>query len=117
MSSQILEIFNELAELRAMIRQAVALATAPPPAASAIPKYYKFPEDIVTMTGGHIPVGTIRRWKTAGYLRTTKLGSRSFVTPADWQWFMDRHQQLMAASPNNRGASIAKSRQDGLALQ
>lgn len=77
----------------------------------AIPRYYKFPEDIVTMTGGHIPVGTIRSWKTAGYLRTFKIGRRTFVKPEDWQWFIDNHGELMAAAPNNLGAKMIEKKE------
>lgn len=76
--------------------------------APALPRYYKFPEDIITMTGGHIPTGTILGWKTAGYLRTFKIGRRAYVRPEDWQWFLDNHAELMAAAENSRGKKLGR---------
>ena len=73
-----------------------------------LPIYYKFPEDIMNMTGGYIAEATIRSWKSAGYLRTVKIGSKSFVTPDDWEWFLAHHKELMARSPRNRGIRLSK---------
>ena len=61
-----------------------------------LPRLYKFPEDIYAILGGHVPESTIRSWKHAGYLRTRKIGIRTFVTQESWQWFLDNHKELMA---------------------
>ena len=91
MSSQTAEILSELAQLRALVTQAIVPDSHSRPGGDVLPQYFKFPEDIITMTGGHVPEGTIRRWKTDGYLRTIKIGRRSFVTPEAWKWFLKNH--------------------------
>jgi hypothetical protein len=98
-----------LPEFLAAIAEQVAAKLKDRLPTAGLPQYYKFPEDIISMTGGHIPVGTIRAWKTDGYLRTFKLGRRTFVRPEDWQWFIDNHLTLMAARENNRGARLGKA--------
>lgn len=75
-----------------------------------LPVYYKFPEDVINMTGGYIAEATIRSWKSAGYLRTVKIGSKSFVKPDDWEWFLAHHKELMARSPRNRGTRFSKKK-------
>jgi len=71
-----------------------------------LPVYYKFPEDIIEMTGGHIAESTIRSWKSAGYLRTFKIGTKTYVKPEDWEWFLAHHKELMARHPRNRGVRL-----------
>ena len=73
-----------------------------------LPVYYKFPEDIINITGGYVAEATIRGWKSAGYLRTVKIGSKSFVKPDDWEWFLAHHRELMANNPRNRGIRFSK---------
>ena len=63
-----------------------------------LPVLYAFPEDIFTILRGKVKESTIRAWKTKGYLRTEKIGIRSFVTPEDWQWFRVNHKELMTAN-------------------
>jgi len=77
-----------------------------------LPVYYKFPEDIVSMTGGYIAETTIRGWKSAGYLRTVKIGAKSFVKPEDWEWFLLHHKNLMAKNPRNRGVRFSQKRKN-----
>lgn len=101
---------GDLPKLVAVIAEHVAEDVASRLRIAALPTYYKFPEDIITMTGEHIPVGTILSWKTLGYLRTFKIGRRAFVRPEDWQWFLDNNAELMAAAPNNRKAKLVKGR-------
>jgi hypothetical protein len=95
-------------ELQAVVMGAVQAAMASGGVTVAqLPRLYKFPEDIHTMLGGHVATPTIRGWKTSGYLRTTKIGAKSFVAPEAWQWFIDNHKELMAKEPRNRGSRLA----------
>ena len=71
-------------------------------------RYLKFPEEIIEITGGYIAESTIRGWKSKGYLRTIKIGTKSFVTPVDWDWFIDNHRELMAKHPDNRKDKMRK---------
>ena len=64
--------------------------------------YLKFPEDIVTITGGYIAESTVRSWKTQGFLKTIKIGTKTYVRPDDWEWFVANHRKLMAKSKRNR---------------
>ena len=73
-----------------------------------LPVYYKFPEDIINITGGYIAEATIRSWKSAGYLRTVKIGTKAYVKPDDWEWFIANHKELMASNPRNRGIRFSK---------
>ena len=75
-----------------------------------LPIYYKFPEDIMNMTGGYIAEATIRSWKSAGYLRTVKIGTKAFVKPDDWEWFLVHHKELMAKNPRNRRIQFSKKK-------
>jgi len=92
---------EELVELMEVVARSVTAAVRE--TQYKLPVYYKFPEDIVNMTGGYIAVSTIRGWKSAGYLRTVKIGSKTFVRPEDWEWFLEHHRELMARSPRSRG--------------
>lgn len=93
-------------QLSSLIDQVTKQLTAVLAPSAGLPVCYKFPEDIITITGGHIPVGTIRGWKTRGYLRTIKIGRRSFVTHDSWEWFLTYHGELMAAAGDTRSAKI-----------
>lgn len=107
MAGEIIIPEGELPKLLAAIAEQVAarigVQLAP------LPRYYKFPEDIVTMTGGHIPTGTILGWKTSGFLRTFKIGRRAYVDAKSWQWFLDNHAKLMAKAPNSRRLKLVRS--------
>ena len=89
-------------ELTDLIKRATEQAVSE--LSARLPRMYKFPEDIVLILGGYVPVGTIRHWKTAGYLHTTPVGARSYVTEEQWQWFIDNHKALMSRAKRNRGA-------------
>lgn len=106
MSGEIIIPQGDLPKLLAAIAEQVAARIGGQ--LSPLPRYYKFPEDIITMTGGHIPTGTILGWKTSGYLRTFKIGRRAYVEPQAWQWFLDNHGELMAAAENNRGRRLGR---------
>jgi len=105
---QLIIASGDLPKFMAEIAEQVAARVSAQIQAPRLPQYYKFPEDIISMTGGHIPTGTILGWKTSGYLRTFKIGRRAFVKPTDWQWFLDNHSELMAAAPSNRGVKMAR---------
>ena len=93
---------RELVELMEMVARTVTDAVREKSQLN-LPAYYKFPEDIINMTGGYVAKATIRGWKSAGYLRTVKISSKSFVKPDDWEWFLANHKELMAKSSRNRG--------------
>lgn len=94
------EVSSDIAQLVAVaVRDALAAGVVK---VAALPVMYKFPEDIAVILGGHVPVGTIRSWKTCGYLRTNKVGVRSYVTAENWQWFLDNHGELMAQDSSRR---------------
>ena len=57
-----------------------------------LPEMYAFPEDIVTITKGKVPVNTIKYWRQMGWLKVTKLGRHLFVMPDDWQYFIENHR-------------------------
>lgn len=98
---------QELVQLMEVVARTVTDAVRNKPPVK-LPVYYKFPEDIIDMTGGHIAEATIRGWKSAGYLRTLKIGTKSFVKPDDWEWFLAHHKELMARDPRNRGIRFSK---------
>jgi len=100
---------KELVELMELMAKSVTTAVREV-AQPKLPVYYKFPEDIVSMTGGYIAVSTIRGWKTAGYLRTVKIGSKTYVRPDDWEWFLENHRELMAHSPRSRGKRFTENK-------
>lgn len=56
-----------------------------------LPELYAFPEDIVTITKGKVPINTIKYWRQMGWIKITKLGRHLFVTPEDWQYFVENH--------------------------
>jgi hypothetical protein len=93
-------------ELQQIVSQAVqqAMSTGVMKVA-ALPVMYKFPEDLVQILGGHVSAWTIRDWKKRGYLRTTKVGAKTFVTQESWQWFLDNHKELMENDGNRRPIS------------
>jgi len=70
-----------------------------------LPRMYKFPEDIFEMLGGYVPENTIRSWKTSGYLQTTPIGARSYVSHDQWRWFLANHKELMSRAKRTRGAA------------
>ncbi len=94
------------ANLMTSMAKEMATAVKSQMAEPRLPVYYKFPEDIIAMTGGHIAEATIRSWKSAGYLRTFKIGAKAYVRPADWDWFLSHHKGLMAKESRNRGARL-----------
>ncbi len=98
---------QDLVELMEVVARTVTMAVEKTRQAR-LPVYYKFPEDIVEITGGYIAVSTIRGWKSAGYLRTVKIGAKSYVKPEDWEWFLAHHKELMANSARNRGDRLSK---------
>lgn len=61
---------------------------------AALPEMYAFPEDIVAITKGTVPVNTIKYWRQRGWLRVTKLGRHCFVLPPDWQHFLENYPLL-----------------------
>jgi len=69
---------------------------------TSVPRYLKFPEDIITITGGYIAESTVRSWKTQGFLKTIKIGTKTYVRPDDWDWFITNHRELMAKSKRSR---------------
>ena len=76
--------------------------SSPGVAGAGISPYLKFPEDLIVITGGYIAESTIRNWKTQGFLKTIKIGTRAFVKPEDWEWFLANHRELMQKSQRNR---------------
>jgi hypothetical protein len=72
---------------------------------AALPVMYKFPEDLVQILGGHVSEWTIRDWKKRGYLRTMKVGAKTFVTQESWEWFLCNHRELMERDGNRRPAA------------
>lgn len=57
----------------------------------ALPELYAFPEDIVKITKGKVPINTIKYWRQMGWIKITKLGRHLFVQPEDWQYFVENH--------------------------
>ena len=69
---------------------------------SSIPPYLKFPEDLIVITRGYIAESTIRSWKTQGFLKTIKIGTKTYIKPEEWEWFLANHRELMQKSQRNR---------------
>ena len=91
-------------ELVGIVQQLARLITSELRATSHVTRYHylKFPEDIIIITGGYIAESTIRSWKTQGYLRTIKIGAKTYVKPEEWEWFLANHRELMQKSERNR---------------
>lgn len=60
----------------------------------SLPEMYAFPEDIVKITKGKVPVNTIKYWRQQGWIKITKLGRNCFVMPEDWQYFVKNYRLL-----------------------
>lgn len=69
---------------------------------ATLPVMYKFPEDIRTILRDKVAESTVRGWKTMGYLQTTKVGSKTYVTPEQWLRFVTTHQEVMKKNNNRR---------------
>lgn len=65
----------------------------------ALPEMYAFPEDIVKITKGKVPVNTIKYWRQQGWIKITKLGRNCFVMPEDWQYFVKNYRLLKGKRP------------------
>ncbi|NTW88098.1 MAG: hypothetical protein HGB26_03025 [Desulfobulbaceae bacterium] len=65
----------------------------------ALPEMYAFPEDIVKITKGKVPVNTIKYWRQMGWIKITKLGRNCFVMPEDWQYFVENYSLLKRKRP------------------
>lgn len=65
----------------------------------ALPEMYAFPEDIVAITKGKVPVNTLIYWRQMGWLKTIKLGRNRFVLPDDWQYFVANYPKLKGKRP------------------
>lgn len=83
-----------------------------PAPAPRLPRYFSFPQDIVEMLKDHKGNGpaesTVRNWKTSYGLRTTKIGSASYVAEEDWLWWTANNRELMAAAGRGRGDRLGK---------
>ena len=77
----------------------------------ALPEMYAFPEDIVTITKGKVPINTIQYWRQMGWIKITKLGRHCFVRPEDWQYFVDNHY-LQKGKRQKEGAKKNTSRRE-----
>lgn len=77
------------------------------PAAGGLPRYYRFPEDIVAMLGGKPAVSTVRSWKSYFGLRTVKIGGGTYVTQADWDWWVKNNQEIFAAAERSKKERLA----------
>lgn len=90
---------NDLVELMETVARTLTRVTRD---TQSLPTLYAFPEDIVTILRGKVAEKTVREWKTKGYLRTIKVGIRSFVKPSDWDWFLEHHKELMRNNEDSR---------------
>ncbi len=93
-------------DLVTIVQQLARLIASELRVTSHVSRYLKFPEDIITITGGYIAESTIRSWKTQGYLRTVKIGTKTYVRPDDWDWFIANHRKLMSKSKRNRKSRL-----------
>ena len=77
-----------------------------PQQAPRLPRYFLFPDDIITMLCNKPKESTVRGWKTYYGLPTTKIGAVTYVKEEDWQWWEANNRKIMAKAGRTRGERL-----------